>query len=1094
MFSRIFIERPRLAIVVSLVMSLAGFIALNNLPVAEYPEIAPPSLFVSAVYSGASADVVAQTVAIPLEDEINSVQDLLYFSSTSSNEGSYACTVTFKSGTNTDIALVNLQNAVKRAEARLPSEVTKVGITVEKRGNDMLAAIAFTTDGSFMNINELTNYVNDNIKDTLARVDGVSSSSLMSQNEYAMRVWMDPLRMAGLGVSTSDIRSAIEAQNIQAAAGSIGSEGSNKYVAYKVNVQGRLGTAEEFGNIIVRSLPGEGRIVHLRDVADVELGASAYTGKSFLNKQEAVGLSLYRSPEANALATINRVKAELELWKSRLPAGVNYVLAYDPTRFIHISMLEMVTTLISALLLVVFVTWIFLQDWRATLIPTVAIPVSLLGTMAILYALNYSLNTLTMFGLILVIGSLVDDAIVVVENCQSLMEREGLSPHDAAVKNMQQITGAVISTTLVTVACYLPLAFYGGMVGAIYRQFSISMCVSLCLSAVVALTLSPALCALILRKPDGHVSPMFKPVNAFLNWTKRHYLGCVGIMVRRGALTIGLYAALALMAYALYGFIPPSFLPSEDKGVIMCNIELPSDATEERTLAVLDEFRKRLSSVQGIETVMMISGMSMLSGSGENVALAILALDDWEKRKAPEQQVQMLMARIQQEASSIAPASIISFTPPAIMGLGMTGGATFNISGVGDVTPASLAKVTMDFLRELSSSPDAMYAMSPYNASTPQIRFHLDREKAEMLGVAPNTIFAALQNTLASYYVNDFTLNGHNFDVKIQGAKDYRGTINTIRETLVPNSEGDMVPLSSLGELVYEIGPRQITRFDKMLSAEINAQTVPGVSSLYPAIEAIRLPRDYHLEWTGLSYQERQNAGQIVVLMGLALLFAYLFLVALYESWCIPLPVMLTVLFAVTGALLGLLLTHGSMSIYAQLGLVMLIGLSAKNAILMVEFSKQEREHGVPIAEAALNGANLRFRAVMMTAWSFIFGVMPLFTATGAGAASRRAIGITTFSGMLVATCVGIIATPALYAIFERTRTFKFTGSKPHLGLLALLLGLTLLLGCAQITLTTPAVSPEQVSVPETFPEERIQQQTGMPSSPLSPGMASTRP
>lgn len=511
MFSRIFIERPRLAAVVSLILLLAGGISLANLPVAEYPEIAPPTLFVSATYSGASADVVAQTVAMPLENEINGVEDLLYFSSTSSNSGSYSCSVTFRSGTDSDIALVNLQNAVKRAEAQLPSEVTKVGITVEKRGNDILAMLAFQTDGTSLSLNELVNYVNNNVKDALARLEGVSSSDMMSQQEYAMRIWMDPLRMSGLGISSSEIRSAVEAQNVQAAAGTLGAEGSNRYVSYKLNVQGRLKTAEEFGEIVVRSDADSGRIVRLRDVATVELGSSSYSGRSTFNGKESVGLSLYRSPDANALATMNRIKAELATWEQRFPPGVSYSIAYDPTKFIVASMREMVSTLVVALILVVLVTWLFIQDWRATLIPAVAIPVSLVGTFSVMYALGYSINTLTMFGLILVIGSLVDDAIVVVENTQGIMEREGLPAREAAIKSMRQITGAVIATTLVTVACYAPLAFYGGMVGAIYRQFAVSMCVALCLSTVVALTLSPALCALVLRRSGGQWPPSSCP-------------------------------------------------------------------------------------------------------------------------------------------------------------------------------------------------------------------------------------------------------------------------------------------------------------------------------------------------------------------------------------------------------------------------------------------------------------------------------------------------------------------------------------------------------------------------------------------------------
>lgn len=1024
MFSRIFIERPRLAAVVSLILLLAGGISLANLPVAEYPEIAPPTLFVSATYSGASADVVAQTVAMPLENEINGVEDLLYFSSTSSNSGSYSCSVTFRSGTDSDIALVNLQNAVKRAEAQLPSEVTKVGITVEKRGNDILAMLAFQTDGTSLSLNELVNYVNNNVKDALARLEGVSSSDMMSQQEYAMRIWMDPLRMSGLGISSSEIRSAVEAQNVQAAAGTLGAEGSNRYVSYKLNVQGRLKTAEEFGEIVVRSDADSGRIVRLRDVATVELGSSSYSGRSTFNGKESVGLSLYRSPDANALATMNRIKAELATWEQRFPPGVSYSIAYDPTKFIVASMREMVSTLVVALILVVLVTWLFIQDWRATLIPAVAIPVSLVGTFSVMYALGYSINTLTMFGLILVIGSLVDDAIVVVENTQGIMEREGLPAREAAIKSMRQITGAVIATTLVTVACYAPLAFYGGMVGAIYRQFAVSMCVALCLSTVVALTLSPALCALVLRRSGGQCAPIFLPVNRFLDALRGRYLGMTGRLVRRGGLTLGILGGSFLGVWLLYGHIPPSFLPMEDKGVIFCNVELPGDAVQERTDAVLATVRERLAAIPGIRSVMQVSGMSMLSGSGENAAMCIVELDPWEERSAPPTRLSAIMGQIQARTHDIAAASIVAFTPPAIMGLGATGGASFDICGIGDIDASALATVTDAFVRDLSARPETMFAMTAYDAATPQLRLRLDREKAELLGVQAGTVFSTLQDVLASYYINDFTLSGNNFEVKLQAGADSRSSLHHVEELLIPNSNGDMVPLSALGTLQYEVGPRQITRFNKMVAAEINAQSAPGVSSgdLYAAIEGIKLPAGYHIEWTGLSYQEKQNTGQIVFLMGLALLFAYLFLVAQYESWTIPVPVMLTVSFAVLGALLGLTVCGESMSIYAQLGLVMLIGLAAKNAILMVEFSKQEREAGKSIFDAAQDGLRQRYRAVLMTAWSFIIGVYPMVIATGAGAGSRRAIGITTFSGMLLATIIGITFIPALYALFQRFR------------------------------------------------------------------------
>ncbi len=921
--------------------------------------------------------------------------------------------------------MVNLQNAVSRAEVNLPSDVTKNGVSVEKRGSDLLAMFAFLTDGSKMNLMELNNYVDSNIKDAISRIPGVSSAEIMASREYSMRIWLNPLRMAGLGISTSDITTAVESQNIQAAAGSIGTEHSNEYVYYKLNVKGRLVTPEEFGNIVIRH-DSDGSIVRLKDIATVEIGASSYAGKSLFNGKESVGLGVYRTPDANALETVNKIKAELENWSRMLPEGVSCVVAYDPTEFIQVSMTEIVTTLVSALLLVVLITWLFLQDWRATLIPSIAIPVALLGTFPFLLALNYSINVLTMFGLILVVGSLCDDAIVVVENCQALMEREGLSPKEAALKCMNQITGAIIATTLVTVACYAPLAFYGGMVGNIYMQFAVSMCIALCLSTVVAMTLSPALCALLLRKPDGRVPVFFRPFNRVLDGSRKIYSFFVGFLVRRALLTLVLLAAVCGTVWLLYGKIHSSFLPKEDKGEIMCDIELPRGASVSRTDAVLNEFLEKISDIKGIRSTMIISGKSVMSGSGENVARCIVRLNPWDQRTTQELSLDSIINQIQAQTRTISDASVISFTPPAIMGLGAAGGANFNLCGIGDVDSGELATLAKQFAMELAAKPETRSAMTSYNADTPQLFLDINREKAETLGVATGTIFSTLQSKLASLYINDFTFLGRNYEVKMQSTANNRSTLDHIREIQVPNDSGEMVPLSSLGTLRYMIGPNQITRFNKMSSAELNVQAATGVSSqrIFELVDGTKLPSGYRVEWTGLSYQEKQNQGQIVYLMALALLFAYLFLVAQYESWTIPIPVMLAVTFALLGAQLGLLISGETLSIYAQLGMVMLIGLAAKNAILMVEFSKQERESGKSVFEAALNGANLRYRAVLMTAWSFLFGVFPLVIATGAGSGSRRAIGITTFSGMVLATLVGIVFTPALYAAFQRIREY----------------------------------------------------------------------
>lgn len=1024
MFSQFFIERPRFAIVISLILLLSGVICLFKLPVAEYPEIAPPTLFVSCMYPGASCEVVAQTVAMPIEDQINGVENLLYFSSTCGNDGTYECTVTFKSGTNTDIAMVNLQNAIKQADAMLPADVTRQGISVSKRDSGVLVEYSFMTDESTLSQMELNNYVEKYVKDAIMRVEGVSTAQVMSLEEYTMRIWLNPIKMAGLKISTSDISQAVESQNVQAAPGAIGTEQSNSFMSFKLNVKGRLQTAEEFGNIILRH-DSDGSVVHLRDVAKVEVGSGSYGGVNIYNGRPCVAMQVNRNPDANAMATVKGVNAELEKWKKLFPAGVTVETAYDPTTFIEVSMKEIASTIVIALALVVLITWVFLKDWRATLIPSVAIPVALVGTMPFLYALGYSINILTMFGLFLVIGSLCDNAIVVVENCQALMEREKLDPEEAAIKTMKQISGAIIATTLVTVACYAPLMFYGGMVGIIYMQFAVTMCISLCLSAVVALTLSPALCALLLKEPDDHVPLLFRPFNAVLDFSRKIYLFFTGILVRHAFLSLILFAGALYGVYYLFTNTESSFLPEEDKGSLFCDVELPSGASIERTNEVLDELREALEGVPGIHSVLVMSSFGMMSGSGENVGTAMIELDHWDKRNTPELQLDAILEEIQQRIEGIADAKVTVFAPPAIDGLDEVNGVSAEVCGLGEVNPKELSRLMKQLTRDLEEKDDVVsYAMTAFNADDPQLYLDIDFERAQILGISPITIYDTLESKLASAYINDFTMVGRNFKVVMQASSDYRSTLNDIREIQLVNDDGEMIPLNSISTLRYTVGPRQISRFNKMTSASLSVSGQPGVSSkaVMNALEGMELPDQYHLEWTGLSYQERQNEGQLIPLMALALVFAYLFLVAQYESWTIPVPVMLSVSFALFGALAGLKIAGLDMSLYAQIGMVMLIGLSAKNAILMVEFSKNERENGKSIVESALNGANLRYRAVLMTAWSFIFGVFPLVVATGAGSASRRAIGITTFSGMVMATLIGILFTPALYAIFQQIR------------------------------------------------------------------------
>ena len=649
MFSQIFIDRPKMAIVLSLILLLGGVLCVGNLPIAEYPEIAPPQIHVQATYAGASASVLADTVALPLESQINGLENLLYFSSTCDNSGLYECMITFKPGTNPDMDLVNTQNAIKRAEPLLPEDVQRVGIQCMKRTGDILAMFAFTTDGTVMSNAELNNYLGTYVKDFISRVDGVSDVNVLGAQTYAMRIWIDPIRLAGLGLSTDDIARAVQSQNIQAAAGTLGSEGSNLYQVYKINVKGRLKTAEEFGDIVLRH-DANGNVLHLKDIAKVELGQATYDAFAWNDGKQSVGMMIFRNSDANAVATVKRARAELDRIAKSFPEGVSYKVQYDPTEFISATMKEIVTTLALALLLVVLITYVFLQDWRATLIPTVAIPVALMATFPVMKVIDYSINTLTLFGLILVIGSLVDDAIVVVENCQAQLEHgETSDPKKAASQSMKQITGAIIATTLVTLACYAPLAFYGGMVGAIYKQFSVTMCVSLCFSTLVAMTLSPAMCSLILRKPkhESERGGLWRPVNWILNLFRRFYLCFVRVLVHQAWLTVLLLGAVIAGIYYVGKMIPSSFLPTEDKGAIMCDIELPPAASLARTTESVNQFREMVEKVPGVESTLMVAGYGFLGGMGENCGLAIIKLKTWDQRKTADLNVQTILGKIQ---------------------------------------------------------------------------------------------------------------------------------------------------------------------------------------------------------------------------------------------------------------------------------------------------------------------------------------------------------------------------------------------------------------------------------------------------------------
>lgn len=1035
MFSALFIKRPKFAIVISLFFVLAGSVCMFRLPIAEYPEVSPPTIVVMATYPGASAQVIADTVAAPLEAEVNGIEDLVYYSSTSDNSGNYSLTLTFKSEADDDMAYVNVNNAVKRAEHSLPTEVVNNGLTVYKRSSDILGMVAVTSTNPEHTPLFISNYVAIHMRDPISRIDGVGQAIVFTDMTYSMRIWLNPNKMRALGITNADISEAVSSQNVQAATGSVGTEFASDYMQFKIDTKGRLQEPAEFENIIIKT-GDDGRIVRLKDVARVELGSENYTGIAHFDDRPTVPLAIFKLSDANALEVLSAVKAELENLEKNFPEGMEWTLGYDSTNFVRVTMEEIVMTLVMTFILVVAITWLFLQDWRATIVPSVTIPVSLIGTFIFLDLLGMSINTLSMFALILVIGSVVDDAICVTESCVRMIQEEHLSPFDAAMKTMQQLTGALIATTLVVVAVYAPIAFYGGMVGKIYMQFAVTMCIALILSTVNALTLSPALCALVLR-PQKEPRGLYRWFNIGLNWTRNGYLGFAKLMVRRMALTLVLFAAILSANYFVYRELPGAFLPDEDKGALFCEVVLPPGASLPRTEAALSEVAEIARQLPGVDYVLSVPGRSMTAGQGENLGMAIVTLKDWSERKEPALQIKAIQSELTKRCAVLPDAQVTAFAPPAIPGLGATGGVSFAFQATGDQNSQELSQATQNLLGKIMQSGKAIYAFTSFDANTPMLHLDIDRDKAEAMKVPISAIFSTLQSQLGSIYINDFNKYGKTYKVKMQSSEDFRRNLNIVSQLYVPSSTGALVPLDALATVRWTLGPRQTERFNMFPSASVNTQGVPFFSSgqmmnLVQNIVDTEFSHDYQLSWTDMSYQESQNEGMILYLMVLALTFAYLFLVAQYESWTMPISVILSVGTATLGGLLALWIFQMSFNIYCQLGLLMLIGLTAKTAILMVEYSKQERDAGQSVSDAALNGMRLRFRSVMMTALSFVIGVFPMVFASGAGAGSRQAIGITTFWGMLVATIVGMMFIPGLYAAFQRIAeaTVRFFGKK----------------------------------------------------------------
>jgi len=1026
MFSRFFIDRPIFAAVLSIFIVLAGLAAMRTLPIAQYPEIAPPVVTVQAVYPGASAEVIEQTVAAPIENAITGVEKMIYMSSTSGSNGIVQIQVTFDIGTNADQATVDVNNRVKQAEARLPEEVRRQGVTVVKGSSAFLQVLAFySPEGRYDNL-AISNFVTLNVLDELKRVPGTTNVQIFGAKDYAMRIWVKPDRLTQLRLTPNDLIRALNEQNAQFAAGKIGQSpsGAAQELVYTITTKGRLADVSEFENIIIRA-NADGSTLRLKDVARVELASKDYEFVGRINGREATLVGVFLLPGANALQVADDVVKTVNAIQPRFPAGMTYSVPYDTTRFVKVSIREVVYTLLEAMCLVVLVVYLFLQNWRATLIPIAAVPVSLIGTFAGLYALGYSINTLTLFGMVLAIGIVVDDAIVVLENIERIMHEEHLPARDAAIKAMREVSGPVIAIVLVLCSVFVPIAFLGGLAGELYRQFAVTIAIAVVISGIVALTLTPSLCVLILKREHKAPGRFFGLFNRGFEKTTHGYTNGVGFMLRRAGIGVILFGLMVAAAAFLWRITPGSLVPDEDQGFYISAVILPDGATLERTDKVVGEVLEAIKSNPANQDVVAFTGFDFLGGYFRNNAATIFVTQKpWDERKATTKDV---VGDLFMKTAGIKEGLVLAFGPPPIFGLGTAGGFELYLQNRGEGGAQRMAQVMGQYMQRAAQDRTFAFVQTLWRPATPQLYVDVDRDKAKALGVPLQDLYGALAATLGNYYVNDFNKFGRTWQVLMSAEPQYRKSPDDVGDIFVRSEKGEMIPLRSLATVRYAAGPDSLTRFNNLPAVKLFGQAAPGVSS-GQAIERAEqlaaevLPPDFSYDWGGASYQEKKSGGTSVIALGLAVIMVFLILAAQYERWSLPLSVLLALPFGTFGALAAVWLRGYTNDVYFQIGLVTLLGLAAKNAILIVQFAELKEREGLSPAAAALEAARLRFRPILMTSLAFIFGVLPLALSSGAGAGARRSVGTGVMGGMLAATFLAIFFVPMFFKILAARR------------------------------------------------------------------------